>query len=422
MLTIATHTLGCKVNQYDTQKILGKFFELGFREVDFTEIADVYLINSCSVTHVAEHKSRQFVAKVLKRNPHAQIIMAGCYSRLEAEQVLKIPGISGIIQNCETLAPLDVEELWRSLTPPGQADSDETDDSLSSPRMVKLRRNLVIQTGCEEFCAYCIIPYARGKLWSKPAELILEEANKLLKEDGAKELILTGINLGAYSIVGQSASSPVIQLSDIVESLTKIEGLLRLRISSIEPQYWTQELLDCIEDNPKVCQHFHIPLQSGCDRILKRMNRKYTTWEYDLLIRKILSMFPDAAITTDVITGFPGETEEDYLETNKFIEQQGFAQVHSFKFSPRKGTPAAEMTNQVPQLIIQERMDKLQELGKKLQDNYRQKFVGKQMEVLWESYDSNKHTLSGLTENYLRIIQNGKTLKIGRLENVDLNF
>jgi len=420
MPTIAAHTLGCKVNQYDTQKILEQFRTLGFVEVPFTQFADLYLINSCSVTHVAEHKSRQFVAKILKRNPRARVIVAGCYSRLDADRVRKIPGVMGIIQDTETLAPLDLDEIVQGSMFNVQRSIPSTNLEYGTknlePRTLNLeqgriRRNLVIQTGCEQFCAYCIIPYARGELWSKPLGDILSEARKMVKEDGVKEIILTGINMGTYNQ----------QLTTVIESLSEIKGLLRIRLSSIEPQHWTDELLETIQANPKVCHHFHIPLQSGCDRTLQRMNRPYSANEYAARIQTINRQFPDAAVTSDVIVGFPGETDGDFQQCQTFIESQGFAQLHVFKFSSRKGTPAADMAEPLPSPVIQHRAKQLQALNQTLTHAYQKRFQGRELEVLWESFEKKTATLTGLTGNYQRVKKQGVPDKVGTLELVKIS-
>ncbi|MFC1595656.1 tRNA (N(6)-L-threonylcarbamoyladenosine(37)-C(2))-methylthiotransferase MtaB [Candidatus Margulisiibacteriota bacterium] len=486
MLTIAAHTLGCKVNQYDTQKILSKFRELGFIEVPFASLADLYLINTCSVTHVAEHKSRQFAAKVLKQNPKARIIMAGCYSRLDAERVKEIPGVIGIIQDTDSLAPFDLEGLLlefkaessklkaqrekgngeRSAAPPqilrSVAQNDvqtpitnqqqRTDSRLRGNDMLdsneqsppsggfrgpyentahastsRVRRNLVIQNGCDQYCAYCIIPYARGNPWDKPLEDVLAEAKKLASEEGAKEIILTGINLGAYGLDQKQSMSlrggttkqsgrGEGAITTVVKAICQIKGLLRIRLSSVEPQYWTDELLETIRNNPKICRHFHIPLQSGCDRTLQRMNRKYNTTEYACLIAKINTFFPDAAITTDVIAGFPGETEKDSEECLDFVSRQGFAHLHTFKYSVRQGTKAAEMPDKVPEKAIKARAARLQDLNGQLTIKYQDRFIGKELEVLWESFNEKSGVLSGLTGNYLRVKRKGSEENIGVIQ------
>ncbi|MFH1428986.1 MAG: tRNA (N(6)-L-threonylcarbamoyladenosine(37)-C(2))-methylthiotransferase MtaB [Candidatus Margulisiibacteriota bacterium] len=459
MSTIAAHTLGCKVNQYDTQKILSKFFSEGFIEVPFNGPADIYLINSCSVTHMAERKSRQYVAKARKQNPGAQIIVAGCYSRLDAARVFSIPGVTGIIQNSETLAPLDLEEVVNKvsvndhdspLNPPKgglkmhlqktQYQDKNTNQSgtinkssiqnskntiqspplggfrgLSTPSLStnRVRRFLVIQNGCEQFCAYCIIPYARGKVWSKPLDEAVAEAAKMVDEEGAREIVLTGINLGTWQVLNSESRGTGLSL--IIDSLCQINGLFRLRLSSIEPQYWTDELLDNIKNNPRVCPHFHIPLQNGCDRTLQRMLRPYSAADYALLVKKIYALFPDAAITTDVMVGFPGETDADMEECLSFVEPQRFSDMHIFRFSPRAGTAAADMPDQIAPETAQNRQEALQNLNQRQSKEYRGRFKGKQLEVLWESFDPDSNLLSGLTANYLRVKKQGGADMVGEL-------
>ncbi|MFA5928738.1 MAG: tRNA (N(6)-L-threonylcarbamoyladenosine(37)-C(2))-methylthiotransferase MtaB [Candidatus Margulisiibacteriota bacterium] len=424
MPTIAIHTLGCKVNQADSEKLRDKFLQNGYVEVPFNGPADLYLINTCSVTNIAERKSRQFVAKAHKQNPEAQIVMAGCYVRLNREKVLGIPGVTGVIDDAGTVVSrknTGTQEGKNSEFIIQNSEDAKITSPLCQPQRLggeglgerskqRVRRFLILQTGCEQFCAYCIIPMARGKCWSKPLAEAIREAEKMIKEEGAKEIVLTGINLGTYQP----------SLAEAVRALCKLPSLLRMRLSSVEPQYWTEELLKTIETEPKVCKHFHIPLQSGSANVLKNMQRPYSLEKYHELIASIYERFPLAAVTTDVIVGFPGETEADFAKCCEFIRQQNFAKVHIFKYSARSGTAAAKMPEQINETTKQKRMDILQKIDSELEQKYHDKFLGQKLEVLWESYESKTGKLNGLTVNYLRVKTKGNKELVGKITSIHL--
>ncbi|KPJ64620.1 hypothetical protein AMJ44_12425 [candidate division WOR-1 bacterium DG_54_3] len=378
MKKIAFFTLGCKANQAQTELIKSRYGVRGARIVDFREQADVYVINTCTVTEDADRKSRQAIRRAIRQNPKAKVIVTGCYAKLEKSNLIELfPQI--MIQDFSSLAP-------RPSYPP--------------PR---IRANIMIQDGCEHFCSYCIVPHARGKIKSKPLEQIMEEANRLV-EAGAKEIVLTGINLGTYEF----------NLAAAIFRLSSIKNLYRIRLSSLEPMYITKELINAVAGTPKACQHLHIPLQSGDNSILSAMNRNYTRDKYLDLIHYIRSQMPDCGITTDILVGFPGEGENEFQNTIDLINQIRFSRLHIFSFSPRKGTPAAEMPNQIDPKVKKERSEILHKLRAKYMTEFASRYLSKEIEILVEQNGE------GLTENYIRIIYSGKENDIGKLHKLTI--
>lgn len=401
MPKVAFYTLGCKVNQYESDAMAELFRERGYELVDFDEVADVYVINTCTVTNEGARKSRQVIRHAIRKNPDATVAVVGCYPQMNPGEVLKIPGVDVVVGTKDRHKIVDLVERAKR----DKARIVDVEDIMKVRTFEEIafrgyrqrtRAFLKIQEGCNMFCSYCIIPYVRGPVRSRPLESILREAENLA-EDGFKEIVLTGIHLGLYGTDFKEGPD----LSEVVEELSKIEGIKRIRLSSIEAMELTDEFVLKLAEIENFCHHFHIPLQSGSDRILKLMNRRYTTSEFEERVEFIKKVMPDVAITTDVIVGFPGETEEDFEDTRRFIEKIEFSRLHVFKFSPRKGTPAAKMPEQVPAELKEKRSHELLSLSKKLEKNFRGKFVGKVVEVLFEERD--KDMYFGHTGNYIKV-------------------
>ncbi|MFC1496337.1 MiaB/RimO family radical SAM methylthiotransferase [Candidatus Margulisiibacteriota bacterium] len=360
MKKAAFYTLGCRSNQYETE-VLKKDLSKEYKIIDgFNEEADLFVINTCTVTHDAERKSRQAIRRALREGK--KVVVAGCYANLEKQQIKK-------------MFP-DVEILK----------VNGTANSFAGSTPLRVRANLMLESGCENFCAYCIVPYARGKIKSKPAAEAVKEAEAMVK-NGVREIILTGINLGAYQY----------SLVEVLDRFSMIKELLRIRISSIEPMYITPELIDTVAKLPKVCNYFHIPLQSGDDKILKAMGRKYTVKEYIHIIDTIRKVIPDCGITTDLIAGLPGEDDNSFNTTVTTINRIRFSGIHLFPYSKRKGTRAAKMDNQVGVKTIKKRMETLQKLRDMHKAEFISRFIGKEVEILVESKGE------GLTGNYIRV-------------------
>jgi len=370
MKKIAFYTLGCRANQYQTEVLKTVISNPSGRSpsgrgqesvtVPFSEIADIYVINTCTVTHDADRKSRQAIRRAIRQNPKARIIVAGCFAKLEKQTLLEMfPGIEILNTSYLTTQP--------------------------SNHPVRIRANLMIQDGCEHFCSYCIVPYARGKITSKPLDQVISEAAQLV-DAGAREIVLTGINLGTYQF----------NLLSVIRNLSKIPNLYRIRLSSLEPMYLNKELIDAIASTPKVCNHLHIPLQSGDNNILKAMNRKYCREDYLELINYVRDKIPDCGLTTDIIVGFPGEGVPEFQNTLNLVDQVKFSRIHIFPYSQRAGTPASEMTNQVEEKDKKERNKTLHKLRDKYIQEFAQKYQGKEVEILVESKGE------GLTTNFIR--------------------
>lgn len=401
--TIAVCTLGCKVNQYDTDAVLTQFREAGYSVVDFDQKADVYLINTCTVTNVGDRKSRQMIRRARRINPDGKVVVMGCLAQASPEEVIQIEGVSLVVgthQRSELL------ELVESL-PDGTSEPISTvvDDIFAVDEFEELpvstfegrtRATLKIQDGCNQFCSYCRVPFARGKPRSRRIESVVEQAAQIAAQ-GYPEIVLTGVHLGAYGL----DLEPNLHLSDVVEALTEVEGLTRIRISSIDPHEITPRLLELVAAEEKVCRHLHIPLQSGCDTVLERMRRRYTTAEYRRIVEEAREQISDLAITTDIIVGFPGETDAEFAETMQFVEEMAFSRLHVFRYSRRSGTPAARFPNQIPATVKEERSHSLIALGEKLSEQFHKAYVGKELPVLVEQVEGGHGV--GLTDNYIRV-------------------
>ncbi|WP_066636485.1 tRNA (N(6)-L-threonylcarbamoyladenosine(37)-C(2))-methylthiotransferase MtaB [Desulfolucanica intricata] len=407
--TVAVHTLGCKVNQYESAALVRIFKEQGYREVEFSEPADVYIINTCTVTHLGDRKSRQLIRRAAKTNPEGVIVVTGCYAQTSPGEVLALPEVDLVVGTGDRARIVDlvekVDKEKEAINAVLDIEKVKVFEELPAPEgQGRVRAFLKIQEGCRNFCAYCIIPYARGPLRSRPPENVLAEARNLISK-GFKEIILTGIHTGAYGVDLKDS----IDLTGIIKRLVQLPGLERLRLSSVEPKDINADLINLMVKSSVFCNHLHIPLQSGSDRILKLMRRRYTTDEYAALLKSLRKEIPGLAVTTDVMVGFPGETEEDFIDGYNFIKEMSFSGLHVFKYSPRKGTPAADFPDQVEPQIKDDRSHRLIELGEHMALNYSKKFIGQTMTVLVEQgFPEREGYYEGLTDNYLRVVFPGE--------------
>ncbi len=426
--TVAFHTLGCKVNTYETQGMQKLFEDAGFKTLDFSDKADIYVINTCTVTNLADRKSRQMLHRARKTNENAIVVAAGCYVQtsqavnvdegvpVETDQKDNLEDtVDIIVGNNNKNDIVNIVEQFiagKDQEASGQdysyildiANEKEFEELGVETMSEKTRASIKIQDGCNQFCSYCIIPYARGRVRSRSVEAVINEVKKLT-DNGYKEVILTGIHLSSYGIDFLDKNEGEPQLLELILELSKIEKLERIRLSSLEPRIITEEFAQVLSKNSKLCPHFHLSLQSGCDSTLKRMNRKYTTKEYKEKCGLLRKHFDNPAITTDVIVGFPGETEEEFKETAEYLEEIRFSQMHVFKYSVRKGTVAEKMPNQVKTSIKKERSNVLFELEQAMRHEYLSSFIGKEEKVLIEE----KIQIEGVsyqvghTERYIRI-------------------
>lgn len=406
MPTVAFHTLGCKVNQYETEAIWQLFKNAGYDQVDYESEADVYVINTCTVTNTGDKKSRQVIRRAIRKNPDAVIAVTGCYAQTSPAEIMDIPGVDIVIGTSGREKMLDYIEQYRKEREPINAVSNimkaKEFEELDVPEFNdRTRASLKIQEGCNNFCTYCIIPWARGLMRSRQPESVIQQAQKLV-DAGYKEIVLTGIHTGGY---GEDLED--YNLARLLQDLDeKVHGLKRLRISSIEASQVTDEVIAILHKSDKMCRHLHIPLQAGDDTVLERMRRKYTTAEFLETILKLQEAMPDLAITTDIIVGFPGETEEMFENGFRFIEEMKFSKLHVFPYSKRTGTPAAKMEDQVPEEVKEQRVHRLLTLSDQMSQAYAEKFVGQVLEVIPEE-PLKEGPYSGLyvgfSDNYIRV-------------------
>ena len=411
MRKIAFYTLGCKVNQSDTASMEGIFRRAGYEVVDFGSPADVYLINTCVVTNTGQRKSRQIINRAVRHNPLSLIVVTGCYPQTAPEEVRAIAGVDVIIGNQERARIVELVEqaLENKQTEILDNVQKMTVDTKFEELGVgtetdKTRAFLKIQEGCNQYCTYCIIPYARGPLRSRSLESIRSEVAKLV-EAGYKEVVLIGIHLGCYG-KELAKEGKHITLYDAVQAVLSVEGMCRVRLGSLESVEVEPRLLELMANEPRLCKHLHLPLQSGCDKILQAMHRPYDTARFTQLLQQIRAQVPDVAITTDIIVGFPGETEEDFATTLAFAEKCGFAKMHIFPYSKRKGTPAEKMPNQVDEAVKGERAARLAAVDEKLHQAMLKQMVGKTEEVLFEQPVDAVY-MEGLCGPYLRVVVPG---------------
>ncbi|GAB6138340.1 tRNA (N(6)-L-threonylcarbamoyladenosine(37)-C(2))-methylthiotransferase MtaB [Halanaerobaculum tunisiense] len=420
MKRVAFYTLGCKVNRYDTEAMMAQFEEADYQLVDFEDQADIYIINTCTVTHQGARKSRKITRRAKRRNPEAILGVVGCYPQVEPETVLDSAEIDFIAGTAARSQIVNfVEQAAQADQPLNFVQSVAQEDSFEEVAVDdftgRTRASIKIQEGCEQFCSYCIIPYARGAVRSRELTDVVTEARRLA-EHGFKEIILTGIHLGEYG-----ADKEELNLEKLLQELIQIDDLKRIRLSSIEGTEVSAELIDLIAQSDKLCRHLHLPLQSGSDRILEVMNRPYTSQEFKEMVAKIKAEIPEIAITTDVIVGFPGSSEQDFAATCQLVEELEFSDLHVFKYSPREGTPAAEFSDQVHSRVKKERSKKLRQVADELATNYQQQFVGTKLQVLLEEQrDGRSGYLTGFTDNYLKVLVDGPDELAGELVEVKL--
>ena len=402
---VAFITLGCKVNQYETNAMIQKLSEK-YEIVNADDIADIYVINTCTVTNMSDRKSRQLLRRCKELNKNAFIIAVGCYaevSKEEIEQIKEVDLVLGNKQKKDIGLYIDCLVENKEIIEKENNKVDNSNNKIGTytefgtvTYTEKTRAVIKVQDGCNNFCSYCIIPYARGRIASRSKENVLNEITEIAKQ-GIKEVVITGIHVASY---GKDLENGY-RLIDLLEDINKISGIERIRLGSLEPTLITDEFCERLEKLNKICHHFHLSLQSGCDKTLKEMNRKYTTDEFYLVTERLRKLYDDVILTTDIIVGFPNETEEDFKVTYNFLEKIKFYKMHVFKYSPRKGTVAAKMKNQVPGDIKDLRSHRLLELSNKNEKEYLNCYIGKEVDVLFEEKDG--EYIKGHTQNYIMV-------------------
>ena len=418
MQTVSFLTLGCKVNQYDTQVMRETLKKAGYMLVKDDNKADIYVLNTCTVTSISDRKSRQIIRRLRKNNPESKLIVTGCYAERRPDDIKKIDGVDLILSNKDK--PF-IDQFINGLLD-NSCVPELTENIGFHPHITNFydqtRAIVKIEDGCDSMCAYCIVPYVRGHIIkSRPIESIIKEADDLAK-NGYREIVLTGIHLGAY---GRDFSDGV-GVVDVLRAIHKVDGIERIRLSSIEPMDVTDEIIDTVSELPKCAHHFHIPLQSGSDKIHSLMRRTYTSSDFENLIGKIIARIADVGISTDVMVGFPSETDQDFTETLDVISRVKFSRLHVFRYSPREGTPAEKFPNRVPDRITSRRSDEAIVLGHRLMTEFFSKMIGETAQVLVERTREGKDKLlAGWTSNYARVlIKNASDDDIGRIVEVKL--
>lgn len=399
--TFNIQTLGCKVNQYESEAIEEIFEARGFERKE--KDADIYVINTCTVTNMSDRKSRQMISRARKDNPDAIIAVMGCYSQVKPEDVAKIEGVDIILgsRNKEEVVDLceDMLQNKEAIDQIISVSEEKTFEDLQISNQAEMTRAYMkIQDGCNMYCSYCLIPYARGNVVSRPMDSIVKESQRLA-QNGFKEIVLTGIHVASYGKDFDDGSS----LIDVIENVATVDGIERIRLSSMEPRHITKDFLERMKATGKACDHFHLSLQSGSDVVLKAMNRKYDTKIFKEKTGLIREVFPNAGLTTDIIVGFPGETEENHKETMDFVDDIKFAKTHLFKYSKRDGTKAAKMKEQVNGNIKKERLKDLEAIEDKNRNEFLEKQIGKTLSVLFEDKSDIEGFKSGYSTNYLRV-------------------
>ena len=410
--TVSFYTLGCKVNQYETNAMEQQFIKNNYEIVENTQKADIYVINTCTVTNMAERKSRQMLRRVKEINPSAVLVVCGCYAQVaknELEQIPEIDIILGINEKNEIVQIVE-NYMEKMAEQDKRSQKAEIDDVSKQKEFLdfgdvtyteKNRAVVKVQDGCNMFCSYCIIPYARGRIRSRKIESVVSEIKKIAKEE-IKEVVITGIHVASYGKdFDNENTSKKIRLIDLLEAINKIDGIDRIRLSSLEPTIVDEEFATRLSKLDKICDHFHLSLQSGCDETLKRMNRKYTTQIYRDAVATLRKYYPEASFTTDVIVGFPGETDEEFAKTYEFLKEIDFYRLHVFKYSPRRGTVAEKMPNQIDGNKKEERSNKLIELSNSTENKHNQSYIGKTVKVLFEEFEDG--FFKGHTTNYMMV-------------------
>ncbi|MFC2004358.1 tRNA (N(6)-L-threonylcarbamoyladenosine(37)-C(2))-methylthiotransferase MtaB [Chloroflexota bacterium] len=389
IMKVALDTLGCKLNQAETKLLARQLAEAGYSMVSTVEEADVYILNTCTVTHIADRKSRHLLSLAHRRNPDAIMVVIGCYAQRAPQELARIDGVSLVVGNDEKPHLVSLLQESGCLGNPTSIQDNSTINHEPEPRT---RAFIKIQDGCNSFCSYCIVPLVRGREKSLPVDQIRAEVRQLVS-NGYKEIVLTGTEIGSYSYDGT-------KLKDLLEHILAETDVTRLRLSSLQPQEISPELIRLWRDD-RLCPHFHLSLQSGCDEVLQRMKRRYSAADYRGAVSLIRGVVPEAAITTDVIVGFPGETEDEFEQSFDFCRQMEFARIHVFPYSPRHGTEAARMPHKVSDKVRRERSQKMLALAEESAHNFRQRFLGRTMTVLWEKRSN--EVWSGLTDNYIKV-------------------
>ena len=409
---VAFYTLGCKVNQYETNAMAEQFIDNNYKVVDFEEFADVYIINTCTVTNMSDRKSRQIIRRAKQINPDSILVATGCYAQTAQEELEQIADIDLIVGNTEKKDIVKIVEKYGDNRDSGRVKISDINkqkefvDFGSVNYTDKNRVAIKVQDGCNQFCTYCIIPYARGRIRSRKIESVKEEVIELAK-NGIKEVVVTGIHVASY---GKDLEEDI-GLIDLLEEINKIDGIERIRLSSLEPTLITEDFVNRLSKLNKICDHFHLSLQSGCDETLKRMNRHYTTAEFKKATELLKKAYPNVALTTDIIVGFPGETDEEFNTTYEFLKGINFYKMHVFKYSPRHGTKAEKMPNQVDGNIKEERSRKLIELSDKNEKDQNKKYINTNLKVLIEEFEDGYY--KGHTTNYImvKIKENAENLQ-----------
>lgn len=395
------YTLGCKVNQYETNGMTQKFIDAGYEIVEMDEPSDICVVNTCTVTNMSDRKSRQVLRRMKEKNNNIIVVAVGCYAQVAKEELESYDEIDLVLGNNEKNAVVEYIEKYIN----EKHKINEVTDVMMQREFVdfgtvtyteKTRAVIKVQDGCDRFCSYCIIPYARGRVRSREPQSIINEITDIAK-NGIKEVVITGIHIASY---GRDFKNDY-RLIELLEDLNKIDGIERIRLGSLEPTLITEDFLGRLVKLNKICHHFHLSLQSGCTKTLQAMNRKYTTGEFENIVKLLREVYKDVILTTDIIVGFPGETDEDFNETYEYLKRIKFYKMHVFKYSPRKGTKAADMKEQVDGNIKEKRSRVLLELSDKNEAEYNKEYIGKEVEVLFEEKDGSYY--KGHTKNYIMV-------------------
>jgi threonylcarbamoyladenosine tRNA methylthiotransferase MtaB len=423
MSTVAFHTLGCKVNHYETEAIWQLFKEAGYDRTEYETMADVYVINTCTVTNTGDKKSRQVIRRAIRKNPDAVICVTGCYAQTSPAEIMAIPGVDIVVGTQDRVKMLEYIEEYKNERQPinavGNIMKTRVYEELDVPSFTdRTRASLKIQEGCNNFCTFCIIPWARGLMRSRDPKEVVAQAQQLV-DAGYKEIVLTGIHTGGYGEDLKDYNLAML-LRDLEE---QVDGLKRIRISSIEASQISDEVIEVLQNSTKVVRHLHIPIQSGSDTVLKRMRRKYTMEFFADRLERLKEALPGLAITSDVIVGFPGETEEEFMETFNFIKHHQFSELHVFPYSKRTGTPAARMDDQVDEEVKNSRVHRLIELSDQLAKEYASKFENEVLEVIPEELfkeDESEGLFVGYTDNYLKVVFPATDEMVGKIVKVKI--
>lgn len=405
---VAFYTLGCKVNQYETNMMTNLFKKAGYDIVEYTDNADVYVINTCTVTNMSERKSRQILRRAKEINPNSILCVVGCYVQVAKEELENLPEIDILLGTNDRKNIVKYVEEYQNTRLEAVEDIMKKQEYLEwggTAYSAHERAEIKIQDGCDRFCTYCIIPYARGPVRSRKLEDIYNEILKLA-QNGVKEIVITGIHISSYGKDLKNGTT----LIDVLEKVNSIGGIERIRLGSLEPLIITEEFVERLKKLDKICNHFHLSLQSGCNATLARMNRRYSTEDFKKIVGLLKENIKDVALTTDVIVGFPGETEEEFSETVKFLEEVNFSKMHIFKYSPRRGTKAIDFPNQVDGNVKTQRSDILIQMSDKNEKEFAEKYIEKEIEVLFENEEM------GHTTNYISVIDETKSQQAGTIK------